>query len=243
MGTTRSLLPILQVILTAFLVRRHLQSHPERHRHCLHLHLLRLLFIQVVVKDHSHHHRLPHCYQMIILTDVRGKNIFLLEQDFLGESMMTLMTVMTALSMTTMTITFSDQKITQEKITLDENLQSVFPEADRVFEANADEARENLKYEEFSSQLEREEIPRELEFFTGDENENFRERLNKLGLNDRNREFVDYLMSEECRDALERDNISIHIDSGDIFINSQNTGESIYKFVLNQQDDKKRNFL
>ena len=180
---------------------------------------------------------------MIILTDVRGKNIFLLEQDFLGESMMTLMTVMTALSMTTMTITFSDQKITQEKITLDENLQSVFPEADRVFEANADEARENLKYEEFSSQLERGEIPRELEFFTGDENENFRERLNELGLNDRNREFVDYLMSEECRDALERDNISIHIDSGDIFINNQNTGESIYKFVLNQQDDKKRNFL
>ena len=39
----------------------------------------------------------------------------------------------------------------QEKIILDENLQNVFPEADRVFEANADEARENLKYEEFSS--------------------------------------------------------------------------------------------
>ena len=79
----------------------------------------------------------------------------------------------------------------QEKITLDENLQSVFPEADRVFEANADEARENLKYEEFSSQLERGEIPRELEFFTGDENKNVRERLNELGLNDRKREFMD----------------------------------------------------
>ena len=47
-------------------------------------------------------------------------------------------------------------------------------------------------------------------------------------------------MSQECRDALERDNISIHIDSGDIFINNQNTGESIHKFVLNQQDDKKK---
>ena len=93
----------------------------------------------------------------------------------------------------------------QEKITLDENLQSVFPEADRVFEANADEARENLKYEEFSFQLERGEIPREWEFFTEDENKNFRERLNELALNDRNREFVDYFMSEECRDALERD--------------------------------------
>ena len=45
---------------------------------------------------------------------------------------------------------------------------------------------------------------------------------------------------ERDRDALERDNISIHIDSGDIFINNQNTGESIYEFVLNQQDDKKK---
>ena len=78
---------------------------------------------------------------------------------------------------------------------------------------------------------------------TEDENKNFRERLNEHGWNDRNREFVDYLMSEECREALERDNISIHIDSSDIFINNQNTGESIYEFVLNQQDDKKRNFL
>ena len=78
-------------------------------RHRLHLHLLCLLFIQVVVENHSHRRRLPHCHLMIILIDLRRKNIFLLAQDFLGESMMTLMTVMTALSMTTMTITFSDQ--------------------------------------------------------------------------------------------------------------------------------------
>ena len=50
-------------------------------------------------------------------------------------------------------------------------------------------------------------------------------------------------MSEECRNALERDNINIHIDSGDIFINNQNTGESIYDFVLNQQDEKKKELL
>ena len=45
-------------------------------------------------------------------------------------------------------------------------------------------------------------------------------------------------MSEECRD-----DISIHIDSGDIFINNQNTGESIYDFVLNQQGEKKKELL
>ena len=30
------------------------------------------------------------------------------------------------------------------------------------------------------------------------------------------------------------------MDSGDLFINNQNTGESIYDFVLNQQDQKKK---
>ena len=78
----------------------------------------------------------------------------------------------------------------QEKITLHKNLQNLFPEADRVFKANADEARENVKFGDFSSTLERAEIPREIEFFTGDENNNFRQRLNDLGLNDRNREFL-----------------------------------------------------
>ena len=123
---------------------------------------------------------------------------------------------------------------------MDENLQGVFPEANRVFETSSDEARENIKFVDFSSTVERGEIPRELEFFTGDENDNFRQRLNALDLREGNRQFVDYLMSEECRDILERDNISIHIDSGDIFINNQNTGESIYDFVLNQQDQKKK---
>ena len=64
--------------------------------------------------------------------------------------------------------------------------------------------------------------------------------MNALGLSDQNQQFVDYLTSEECRDVLERDNISIHIDSGDIFINNENTGESLYDFLLNQQDDTKK---
>ena len=123
---------------------------------------------------------------------------------------------------------------------MDENLQGVFPEANRVFQTSSDEARENIKFVDFSSTVERGEIPRELEFFTGDENDNFRQMLNALDLSEGNRQFVDYLMSEECRDILERDNISIHIDSDDIFINNQNTGESIYDFVLNQQDQKKK---
>ena len=39
---------------------------------------------------------------------------------------------------------------------------------------------------------------------------------------------------------LEGDNFRIHVDSGNIFVNNQNTGESIYDFSLNQQDEKRK---
>ena len=64
-----------------------------------------------------------------------------------------------------------------------------------------------------------------------------------MGLSQENSDLVDYLTSEDCRDVLERDNISIHVESGDIFINNQNTGESIYDFLLNQQDENKKKLL
>ena len=39
---------------------------------------------------------------------------------------------------------------------------------------------------------------------------------------------------------MQRDNISIHIPTGDIFVNNQNTKESLYKFLENQQDETKK---
>ena len=130
--------------------------------------------------------------------------------------------------------------VQNHKIALDENLQHIFPDADRVFQADPQEVRENVKFENFSTKFEKGEIPSELEFFQGERNENFGQNLNYLGLSHENEQFVDYLTSEECRDILEREDIQIHIDSGDIFVNNQNTGKSIYDFLLNQQDENKK---
>ena len=55
-----------------------------------------------------------------------------------------------------------------------------------------------------------------------------------------NQDFVNYLGTEECQDALQRDGISIHVPTGNIFINNQNTEESIYTFLDNQQDETKK---
>ena len=55
--------------------------------------------------------------------------------------------------------------VQSDTITLDENLQDIFPDAERVFQANPQEDRENVKFENFSTKLESGEIPSELEFF------------------------------------------------------------------------------
>ena len=127
-----------------------------------------------------------------------------------------------------------------EQVNLDANLLNIFPDADRVLDAEENGTNKNVAYEEISSALERGEIPKELDFFTGDQNKYFQNKLDSLDLNEDNKIFRDYLMSEDCKNVLECNNIKIHIDSGDIFIGDQNTNESLYDFLQNQQNEKKK---
>ena len=55
-----------------------------------------------------------------------------------------------------------------------------------------------------------------------------------------NQDFLEYLATDECQDALERDGITIQVPTGDIFINNENKGESLYTFLNNQQDTTKQ---
>ena len=131
-----------------------------------------------------------------------------------------------------------------DEINLDENLREVFPEADKVLEDD-----ENVKgsqlLEDFSKQLDEGEIPDELKFFSGGKSENdpLYQQIERNNLVQGNTEFLEYLATEECQDALQRDGISIHVPTGDIFIDNQNTGESLYSFLSNQQDTKKKKKL
>ena len=83
-----------------------------------------------------------------------------------------------------------------------------------------------------------------LSFFSGgrsNSNSLFQE-IESNNLVRKNQDFIEYLATDKCQDALERDGISIHVPSGNIFINNENTGESLYTFLNNLQDEtKKRN--
>ena len=96
---------------------------------------------------------------------------------------------------------------------------------------------------EILTKFDKDEIPQELEFFSGgtERAKSLFSKLDSHNLIGRgNEDFVNYLGTEECQEALQRDGISIHIPTGNIFIKNQNTEESLYTFLDNQQDETKK---
>ena len=125
-------------------------------------------------------------------------------------------------------------------IVLDANLREVFHDADQALNNETDIGETN-EYADLSEQLDREEIPQELQFFSGGEGiESLYREIRDSNLAAGNQDFIEYLATDECRNALERDGISIHVSSGDIYVNNENTGESLYTFLNNQQDKSKK---
>ena len=145
----------------------------------------------------------------------------------------------------------------EKTIQLDTNLQEIFPDADEILYSGA-ESREKQKWFPYSGIIkssekqerhrqrvqdsEPDEIPAELQFFSGgiEQADILYDRLGSQGLVKNNKQFIQFLATDECQEALQRDDISIHIPTGDIFINNQNTEESIYTFLDNQQDETKK---
>ena len=128
------------------------------------------------------------------------------------------------------------------QIDLDGNLREIFPDADEALNVGS-VRQENNEYTDFVEQLDRGEIPEELEFFTGGQRQ-AKSLFSKLDshnlIREVNEDFVNYLGTEECQDALERDGKSIHVPTGNIFVNNENTGESLYTFLDNQQIETKK---
>ena len=99
----------------------------------------------------------------------------------------------------------------------------------------------DVNFTDFSGQLDRGETPEEIQFYRGGEgvNQLQREIINS-GPEIVSESFVEFLASKECQSALTRDGISIHVPTGQIFVENENIGESLFGFLRNQQDETKK---
>ena len=79
-----------------------------------------------------------------------------------------------------------------------------------------------------------------LEFYFGGENKNFLEKINNLKPNQETAFFIEFLMTDLGSQLMKENNLSIHIQTGNLYYNGTNTGESICNFVLAQNNSSKK---
>ena len=76
-----------------------------------------------------------------------------------------------------------------------------------------------------------------LEFYFSGQNERFFSVVRMLAPNPANLNFIDFLASDFGSRLMRENRLSIHIETGDLYYKDLNTGESIYSFILSQQDE------
>ena len=74
---------------------------------------------------------------------------------------------------------------------------------------------------------------------TGGINENFTQACYFLSPDNGNREFIAFLVSDKGQNVMTNNNLSIHIESVNIFYQNFNTNKNFYRFLIAQQDETK----
>ena len=106
---------------------------------------------------------------------------------------------------------------------------------------------ENFKKEynldKLADDLDKGKVPEMLEFNFWGENNRFFTILSQLSPINQTTTFIDFLASDYGSRLMRENNLSIHIESGNLYFNRLNTGESFYDFVLSQKDITKKKLL
>ena len=71
-----------------------------------------------------------------------------------------------------------------------------------------------------------------LNFFTGEKNKKFDDIIQVIGPSSNNLDFLDFLQSDQCKQILINNKLKIHIETGNIYYDDQDTNESILNFFL-----------
>ena len=129
---------------------------------------------------------------------------------------------------------------------MSEQLQSIFPDVDQTIKRESETFKEKIDdldeiIEKISSINDDEDVQKisEFEFFTGGFNQKFDSFVCKIRLSTENQEFVDFLQWDLCKQIFENNILKIHIETANIYYKNEDTNESIFEFIKNQQDSSK----
>ena len=89
---------------------------------------------------------------------------------------------------------------------------------------------------EILTRIGEDDTPFEFEYFTGEKNKKFDDVICGIGPSSDNFEFLDFLQSDQCKQILVSIKLKIHIETGNIYHNDQDTNESILDFSFSQQN-------
>ena len=136
------------------------------------------------------------------------------------------------------TIEITQRREVKEEKQLSDSLQKLFPDIDNIINENkkADLEIDFTNLTKTLSEIENQIVPFEFEFFNGGENNKFREIILGLGnVSGHNIiKFVNFLESQICEKILADNKLKIHIETGNIYYDNNDTNESIHNFILAQ---------
>ena len=126
-------------------------------------------------------------------------------------------------------------KITEEK-QISDSLQQLFPDVEKITEENKKaDVQPNLEnLSETLAAIGNEVLPFEFEFFQGGTNEKFSNIIRTLDSGVDTLEFLDFLQSKVCKKILEDNKLKIHVETGNIYYDNNDTNESNHNFILAQ---------
>ena len=128
------------------------------------------------------------------------------------------------------------QEITEER-QISDKLQALFPDVEKISEQNrrADVEPDFENLSETLTAISRSDIvPFEFELFKGGNNENFSSIIRGIDSGVDTLDFLNFLQSKVCKKILEDNKLKIHIETGNIYYDNNDTNELIHNFILAQ---------
>ena len=119
-------------------------------------------------------------------------------------------------------------KVGLNETNLSEQLSKIFPNINEVNKQDEKYFKEDVNdLTEILTKIGKDDTPFGFEFFTGGKNKKFDDIIRSIVPSSNNLDFLDFLHSDQCKQNLVNNKLKIHIETGNIYYENQDTNESI----------------